>query len=57
MICYIRLLIFFVVSVLLSGFILKDYFGGGKYYLLGKIVIDVCGEVEDIYSIENLDKM
>lgn len=40
---------------MLSGFILKDYFGGG--YLLGKIVIDVCGEVEDIYSIENLDKM
>lgn len=42
---------------MLSGFILKDYFGGGKYYLLGKIVVDVCGEVEDIYSIENLDKM
>lgn len=46
-----------LVSVSSSGSTLKDYFGGGKYYPSGKTAIDVCGEAEDTYSIENLDKM
>lgn len=54
---YIRLPISLAVSVTSSGSTLKDYFGGGKYYPSGKTAIDVCGEAEDTYSIENLDKM
>lgn len=54
---YILLTISIIVSVTPSGSTLKDYFGGGKYYPPGKTAVDVCGEAEDTYSIENLEKM
>ncbi|XP_061168900.1 uncharacterized protein LOC133178168 [Saccostrea echinata] len=49
--------LFSLVSAKTLGSTSKDFFGSGKYYPQGKTAQDVCGEADDIYSIENLEQM